>query len=150
MSGRQFKKYDGSVQCSAPMTRREEMAARLRLAREAAGFSGPAAAAAHFRWRAPAYTSHENGWRGYMKVAAQYARAFRVDEAWLLTGQGKGPGGQVSRDDGHDTLLEIYDSLPPEFRARLLDDARILRAAADTLSPDQPVLPALRLRAGEG
>ncbi len=82
-------------------TRREEQAARLRHAREHAGFP-------------------------------------TVDEAWLLTGQGKGPNGAVHRrSDDSDALLAIYDSLPEVFRVRLLDDARILRAAADRLAPDQ-------------
>ncbi len=94
------------------MTGDEEMAARLRLAREKAGFVGPSEASAHFKWKLPTYASHENGWRSYHKSAGKYAKAYRVDEAWLLTGQGKGPEGEVHRrSDGSDALLAMYTEL---------------------------------------
>jgi hypothetical protein len=103
-----------------------------------AGFPTVTAAVGNFRWQYPTYAAHENGSRSLEREAAKYAKAYRVDEAWLLTGQGKGPSGEVRRQsDGSEALLAIYDSLPEEFRARLLDDARILRAAADMLAPDQ-------------
>lgn len=72
-------------------------AARLRQAREAAGFPSAAAAARAIGAKEITYTSHENGQRGLRPgPAARYARKFKVSAAWLLTGQGprdaKSPG----------------------------------------------------------
>lgn len=66
---------------------------RLKEARIAAGFDEATAAATAFGWAAPTYLSHENGSRTprYTTVE-QYARAFRVSTAWLLTGYGKMKG----------------------------------------------------------
>lgn len=70
----------------------EEMADRLRAAREAAGYERAADAVHAFGWKPSTYFAHENGQNGFKKAAAQkYAQAFRVSAAWLLTGEGDWP-----------------------------------------------------------
>ncbi len=65
-----------------------EAAERLRLAREKAGFTSAAAAASHFRFKGPTYSSHENGNRGFMDYLDRYAKAFQVNAEWLRSGHG--------------------------------------------------------------
>jgi phage repressor protein C with HTH and peptisase S24 domain len=65
-----------------------ERAARLREAREIAGFETGAAAAARFGWKVSTYLAHENGQNGIKpQKIEEYASAFRVDPSWLLSGQ---------------------------------------------------------------
>ena len=65
----------------------EEINERLREARVKAGYKSPIDAARAFGWNEHTYKSHENGIRGIRPDAARkYARAFRVDVAWLLAG----------------------------------------------------------------
>lgn len=73
-----------------------EPAQRLRTAREAAGYETAKGAARRFGWSADTYAQHENGTRGLGRVAGKYARAFKVSEGWLLTGEGSGPGGRAA------------------------------------------------------
>jgi hypothetical protein len=73
-------------------------ARRLQEAREKAGFASAKAAATRFGWSPDSYHQHENGQRGITRVAAKYAKAFKVSEAWLLTGDGQGPGARKSFD----------------------------------------------------
>ena len=62
---------------------------RLQAARKRAGYDTAQAAAEAFGWRPVTYRKHESGDRGLrMDVARRYARAFRVDLGWLLTGKG--------------------------------------------------------------
>jgi phage repressor protein C with HTH and peptisase S24 domain len=64
-----------------------DQAARLRQAREAAGFKSAAEAIERFRFTASTYMAHENGQNGIRVEPAQaYAHAFGVDPGWLLTG----------------------------------------------------------------
>lgn len=66
--------------------------ARLRAAREAAGFSSARQAAQRMGWSETTYTQHESGTRGLKQsVAETYAKAFGVDAAWILFGSGRGP-----------------------------------------------------------
>lgn len=62
---------------------------RLRRARALAGYETAAAAADAMSIGRAAYTHHENGTRGFLKEAERYARMFRVDLDWLLTGRGE-------------------------------------------------------------
>ncbi|MBL3563269.1 LexA family transcriptional regulator [Rhodovulum sulfidophilum] len=64
-----------------------DQAERLRLARRRAGFREASDATERFGWKYPTYAAHENGSRGFKSRAAEYARAFKVDLSWLLTGQ---------------------------------------------------------------
>lgn len=66
--------------------RRDTMAERLRRARKEAGYASAADAAAAFESiKTPTLTSHENGTREFdVEAAIRYAKAFKVDPAWLL------------------------------------------------------------------
>lgn len=67
-----------------------EIHERLQLARKKAGYATPVAAATAMGARRATYYQHENGTRGITRHNAErYARFFRVDLAWLLTGKGK-------------------------------------------------------------
>jgi hypothetical protein len=70
---------------------RPEPAKRLQIAREARGIATPKEAATRFGWVYETYIQHEQGIRGISRAAGRYAKAFRVSEGWLLTGEGKGP-----------------------------------------------------------
>ena len=103
---------------------------RLRHARESAGFTTAAEAARRFGWKEPTYHSHENSSRGFPKgKAVTYAKAFKVDVEWLLTGRGEmkgdarvplkgyiGAGGMVFPIDDH-AIGEGLDRVeaPPEM-----------------------------------
>lgn len=71
---------------------RPETAIRLQEAREKRGFSSAKRAAEYFGWSVATYNQHENGQRGIGRAVGRYAKAFRVSEAWLLTGEGDKPG----------------------------------------------------------
>lgn len=73
------------------ITKQLEQAARLVKAREARGFRFATDAAKYHGWKYQSYAQHEQGIRGITRAASRYAKAFRVSEAWLLTGEGVGP-----------------------------------------------------------
>lgn len=89
----------------------ETAGARLRQAREAAGFKTAAEAARHHKWNANSYKSHENGIREFSKrTAAVYAKAYRVSVGWLLTGESMGSGGIIRQIPfRHVPLIAIYE-----------------------------------------
>ncbi|TCT42756.1 SOS-response transcriptional repressor LexA [Martelella mediterranea] len=70
-------------------------AIRLEEARKERGFKTAKAAVDYFGWSYATYKQHEQGIRGIGRAASKYAKAFRVSEAWLLTGQGEQPGPAV-------------------------------------------------------
>lgn len=76
---------------------RPESAKRLEQARVARGFSTPKDAARYFGWIYETYIQHEQGTRGITRQSKKYANAFRVSEAWLLTGEGNGPDAASKR-----------------------------------------------------
>jgi repressor LexA len=90
---------------------------RLQQARENRGFKTAKDASAYFGWNYDTYAQHENGTRGIARAAGKYAKAFRVSEGWLLTGEGEahtaivpvmgylGAGAEVEPD---------YEQVPPE------------------------------------
>lgn len=69
-------------------TRQDEQADRLRHARELRGFKTAKEAALRFGFNYSTYSQHERGLVGITRAAKDYARAYRVSEAWLLTGEG--------------------------------------------------------------
>lgn len=74
---------------------KDEIAARLREARAAASFRNATEAAASLGVKYPTYAGHENGTRAVgVEDAILYARRFKVSLDWLLTGSGRGPGGE--------------------------------------------------------
>ena len=77
---------------------RPEAAKRLTEARLARGFKNAKDAARFFGWPYETYIQHEQGTRGIPRAAAKYAKAFRVSEGWLLTGEGQGPTGKNEVD----------------------------------------------------
>lgn len=67
----------------------EQMADRLRQARENAGFAKAADACEAFGFKYSTYAGHENGSRGIRADALQrYAKDFGVSVEWLMTGKG--------------------------------------------------------------
>jgi len=60
---------------------------RLQWARERAGFETATEAARALGIAEPTYLGHENGSRGFRRVADKYARRFGVSLEWLLTGR---------------------------------------------------------------
>jgi phage repressor protein C with HTH and peptisase S24 domain len=62
--------------------------ARLRFAREQAGFARASDAARAIGIGEPTYLGHENGSRGLSRAAARYARFFGVSLDWLIDGRG--------------------------------------------------------------
>ncbi|WP_292982776.1 MULTISPECIES: LexA family transcriptional regulator [unclassified Oceanicaulis] len=90
-----------------------EMYERLQAARRCAGYANATDAARAFGWNETTYRAHESGRRGLKnEVAVRYAKAFRTDEAWLLTGKGTPPKGvdvKHNRDHGK-ALIEVHSS----------------------------------------
>lgn len=72
---------------------RPDRAQRLQQARIARGFKTAKSAAEFFNWKIPTYNQHETGRTGYQKWLSDYAKAFKVDESWLYSNVGRGPGG---------------------------------------------------------
>ena len=67
----------------------EDVAARLKAARQAAGYDSARAAADAIGIPVATYTQHENGTRGLPAGKARlYAHAFAVTPEWLLYGRG--------------------------------------------------------------
>jgi phage repressor protein C with HTH and peptisase S24 domain len=113
---------------------RPHPAMRLQKARERRGFKTAKDAAKFFGWNYETYAQHENGNRGIVRAASAYAKAFKVSEAWLLTGEGAetsatvpilgyvGAGAEVEPDfeqtppEGLDEI-EIPFPLPAEMAA---------------------------------
>ncbi|MEO9230889.1 MAG: S24 family peptidase [Devosia sp.] len=129
---------------------RPEPAKRLEHARTLRGFSTARAACDFFGWNYSAYTQHENGTRGIVRVAAKYAKAFRVSEAWLLTGEGE-PGsaveipllgwvsaGVMMRDDVSDEALghiAVADLPPGDWIA-----LKVVGDSMDRISPPESII----------
>lgn len=76
----------------------QAMAARLRKAREMAGFKTAAEAARALRIAYPTYAAHEGGERGFARQVVRYAGFFKVDYRWLYTGVGKPKGPTIEAD----------------------------------------------------
>lgn len=76
--------FDRSLLFNVVMEKHE----RLQAARRAAGFVTAAEAALALGVPAPTYSAHENGTHGISRKAEMYARFFKVDLNWLLTGKG--------------------------------------------------------------
>lgn len=62
---------------------------RLKQARIAAGYKTTTAAANALGINPPTYVHHENGTSGLSRAGERYARFFRVNLEWLLTGRGQ-------------------------------------------------------------
>jgi hypothetical protein len=91
---------------------RPDFAKRLEKARKDRGFRTPKDAARFFDWTYETYIQHEQGIRGISRAAGKYAKAFRVSEAWLLTGESSGLPDKVSGEEAVKALLSRIDGLP--------------------------------------
>lgn len=77
------------------IARIDEQAARLRSIREKRGFKTAKDAASRFGFNYTTYSQHERGQSAITRAAKTYAKAYKVSEAWLLTGEGDGHTNQV-------------------------------------------------------
>ena len=84
---------------------------RLQWARKQAGFDEATDAARAMGISPPTYLGHENGSRGFISMAARYARFFKVDFEWLATGRGDPKRGYRTR------AHELLEDLPEPARA---------------------------------
>jgi len=92
---------------------RPEFAKRLEQARKERGFETAKDAARRFGWTYETYIQHEQGIRGISRAAKKYADAFRVSEAWLLTGEGDPQkAGTVTSQEEIVTFLRRIEGLP--------------------------------------
>ena len=98
-------------------------AKRLEQARIAKNFKTMKDAAKFHGWSYETYQQHEKGTRGIGRAVDKYARAFRVSSAWLLTGEGRGPGDRVSID-------EMIEDAPEETRDAIYDFVKRLTQKA--------------------
>lgn len=101
---------------------RPDPAKRLEQARLGAGFTSAREAAIRFGWKYETYVQHENGTRGITRSVGRYAKAYRVSEAWLLTGEGGAPT---------DPDLEILRLLLPHINGA---GRRALVASAEAMA----------------
>lgn len=117
---------------------------RLRRARTEAGFATAADAARAFGWNVNTYSSNENGNAPFSKASSvKYARAFRIELDWLVTGHGPkrkgqrgvpvtnyvGAGARVfPMDDGGFDLIEPPFSTPDNAVAMIVRGDSMLPA----------------------
>ena len=90
----------------------ERMAARLREARELAGYPGPTEAARALGIKPPTYLGHENGSRGFVAQVQFYARRYRVSLEWLLSGKGTPRSGDVNFDNSETATDSGASAIP--------------------------------------
>jgi phage repressor protein C with HTH and peptisase S24 domain len=124
-----------------------EMHERLAWAREQAGFDSASDAAEALDIPAPTYLGHENGSRGFRGRAEHYAKRFKVNLEWLLTGKGQpkkglarttnavgyiGAGAQVFPIDDHAMGAGLEEvEIPPGVP----DDAVLVIVRGDSMYP---------------
>lgn len=118
---------------------RPEPAKRLEEARIARGFDDAKKAATYFGWKYDTYAQHENGTRGIVRAADRYAKAFRVSQGWLLTGEGQGPGETV----------EVPATVTDVPRVSWVSAGQLVEQAQVTDLTDYPTEPAIDLPDGE-
>jgi len=117
---------------------RPSFAKRLERARIDRGFRTAKDAARFFDWKYETYIQHEQGIRGIPRAAAKYAKAFRVSEAWLLTGEGPtGPFEKVSGEEAVKELLSRIDKLPEAALQPLWRSIDGYIKDAELLEPDR-------------
>jgi|HigsolmetaAR201D_1030396.scaffolds.fasta_scaffold56728_2 hypothetical protein len=109
------------------VTRRDQQAARLRHARQMRNFRTAKEAAERFGFNYNTYVQHERGHAGITRAAKDYARAFRVSEAWLLTGEGPAEDPL----SGHDELRELFERLVEAPEETVQMAISVLRAMLD-------------------
>lgn len=89
---------------------REQAAARLKLARQKAGYRGAKTAADHFGWPVEKYKAHDDGRNGFGTAdARKYAKAYGVSVEWLVLGTG----------DAYDAKRIAIESFNEESAAKI-------------------------------
>lgn len=125
---------------------RPDAAKRLEKARAARGFKNPTDAAKFYGWKYETYIQHEQGIRGITRAADKYAKAFRVSEAWLLTGEGRGPGNprelpMMGYIGAGAEIEPEYEQVPPEGLEQIeipfdvSDDMICFKVRGDSMMP---------------
>lgn len=111
-----------------------DIAARLRLAREAAGFSSIREAVERFGLNYATYAGHENGHRGIRPdVLRSYAHHFKVDPGWLLDGNGDAPIAGIDAIKPATTGFSEPEVKP--FQPRSAGHGKIVEQLAASLAP---------------
>lgn len=98
---------------------RPDEAKRLEAARIKRGFKSARAACEYFGWNYTTYSQHERGERGLTKATSEkYARAYRVSQAWLLTGSAEGTHNTSVKVMGFvgagAEVMPEFEQVPPE------------------------------------
>lgn|SRR5690606_13134130 len=103
----------------------DQQAFRLKWAREQRGFETARAFAERHGFKYSTYSQHERGLVGITRAARNYAKALRISEAWLLTGEGT-PAPDLSTDAEDQRLWNVFrriQSAPPKVQANILSYA---------------------------
>lgn len=107
---------------------------RLRQARLRAGFDDATKAAAHFGWKYPTYSSHENGHRGIKdKDVEKYAAALNVSPEWLHYGE-KAPARPAAKSPPGFSEPDVTPYYAPTDTLRLSIERLAAAIAPDTRS----------------
>lgn len=109
---------------------RPDTAKRLEKARISRGFKTAKEAVTYFGWNYETYAQHENGTRGIVRASKKYAKAFRVREGWLLTGEGDGPGSEEQSLDAQIRHILPPDEFPEEYDRLIEDTIALAKTAA--------------------
>lgn len=115
-----------------------DIAERLKIARERAGFATATDAAEALNMPKQTYYAHENGNRvPKHEVLQKYARRYRVSAEWLLTGKKHG----VSEASIEKALEYLFKAIPPDALAQMkpnnLADITVTIARAVELGDSQ-------------
>lgn len=109
----------------------DQQAGRLKWARERRGYTSARAFAERHGFNYNTYSQHERGHSGITRAAKDYAKALRVSEAWLLTGEGAPAEDLLADDLGSDRLRSVFQRLkdaPPELQNNVLGYAEYVLA----------------------
>ena len=105
---------------------REQAAARLKEARQKAGFRGAKTAADFFQWPVEKYKAHDDGRNGFGTAdARKYAKAYGVSVEWLVLGTGDAYDAKKIAIErfNDDTNEKIYD-INKRLEILAMDDDR--------------------------
>lgn len=121
----------------------DEMARRLKAARSKT-YQTPELAAAAMGANINTYRQHEGGIRGFSRHAARYARFFRVDAGWLLTGKGSMDGKKPSNS------IEILGIVGAGAEIVPTEEENAVIQLGDIQIPDPDTVGALLIKGNSG
>lgn len=96
-------------------------AERLRRAREIAPYLTASEAARAMGMVVSTYINHEGGEREFFEHMPKYARFFRVNLEWLMTGRGPMKGNKIE---------QLISGLPPDLEGEAVRYLEFLRSKA--------------------